>query len=170
MTELRYDGPDLEADTSGRMQGLVMAAVMAGDGIHAGRASAAHRDDQRRHNDTARAVQQDRATWAGVPSGDWAELASAACSQPAPRNSADASKPLQYVIFIKGKILISSIFITLNLTSIAFIVIIIHNLNLPFLTFYKYYNLFFIKCQKIKRLTKRRYLLTMVATPPPQQP
>jgi hypothetical protein len=34
-------------------------------------------------------------------SGDWAELASAACSQPAPRNSADASKPLQYVIFIK---------------------------------------------------------------------
>ena len=27
-----YDGPDLEADTSGRVQGLVMASVMAGDG------------------------------------------------------------------------------------------------------------------------------------------
>lgn len=81
MTEFRYDGPDLEADTSGRMQGLLMAGVMAADGAHSGRAAAQHRDEQRRLDHASREERADRALWADVPSGDWAELPDAALAQ-----------------------------------------------------------------------------------------
>jgi hypothetical protein len=74
MTELRYDGPDLEADTSGRAQGLLMSSVMALDGASHGRSAAQQREDQRRHDATVASERQDRALWAGVPTADWAGL------------------------------------------------------------------------------------------------
>ena len=78
MTEIRYDGPDVEADTSGRVQGLLMATVMAADGAHSGRSAARQRHETRAHTHAAQAEQADRALWAGVPRGDWAELCDAA--------------------------------------------------------------------------------------------
>lgn len=74
MTEIRYDGPDVEADTSGRVQGLLMATVMAADGLHAGRQAAHSHADHTTAARQSAADRADRGRWAGIPTADLTEL------------------------------------------------------------------------------------------------
>lgn len=67
MTEIRYDGPDVEADTSGRVQGLTMVTIMTAEGIQAGRAARAGRATQDQELAVREAGEADRALWSSVP-------------------------------------------------------------------------------------------------------
>ena len=59
MSEIRYDGPDVEAETSGRSGGLVMTAMMGYDGLAAGRR-------ERRDRVDAAAYTADQRRWSAV--------------------------------------------------------------------------------------------------------
>jgi len=74
MTDIRYDGPDLEADTSGRVQGLAMTAIMAGEGINAGRREAASRREQADDRIAATQRAADQRLWSATPAGELGEL------------------------------------------------------------------------------------------------
>lgn len=62
MNDLRYDGPDLEADTNSRAQGTLMAGVMIAEAAQQGRQARAERIE------TAR-LEQDRTLWRDTPPG-----------------------------------------------------------------------------------------------------
>ena len=73
MIDLRYDGPDLEAETNSRAQGTVMAAVMVAEAAQQGRQVRAERTAAAR--DAA-----DRSLWRDTPADQLADLGDEALS------------------------------------------------------------------------------------------
>lgn len=74
MTEIRYDGPDLEAETSGRVQGMTMVTMMVGEGFQAGRREARARAEDTVAEQAKVQLNADRQLWSSTPTDQLAEL------------------------------------------------------------------------------------------------
>lgn len=67
--DLRYDGPDVEAELSARQQGALMGASMIVDALTAARASRITADGARAAQRQAAELHADRVVWADTPAG-----------------------------------------------------------------------------------------------------
>jgi hypothetical protein len=67
--DLRYDGPDVEAELSSRQQGALMGASMIVDALTSARASRITADGARAAQLQAAELHADRAVWADTPGG-----------------------------------------------------------------------------------------------------
>jgi hypothetical protein len=74
MNEIRYDGPDLEAETSGRVQGMTMVTMMVGEGLQAGRREARARAEDAAAEQANAQLGADRQLWSSTPTDQLAEL------------------------------------------------------------------------------------------------